>query len=294
MPRLLTQDFSFLDQAQSEKYGSYFSALHLPEPNDGEYVRTYDGGYLNFLSRYGMILRFTEAARCPLIDHPRILQPIASRLIGRYRADLYPGIYSPALEGRERLEEELNADNISFNINVFMSGGENRPDNCGYLPKPDGSGPSDYIVVLDPDACRDYGPKEASAPAITAEAMPASDAGTNSKLWQKMREFFRRADSLPRPVKPSPLPLVLPDTPQTRLYRPLIEAFHVAWPAEEKEPAPEKIHAFWSLCRQMKGEEVLIAQWDDRNNAVSRAQRYEMRLREQGSMAKLAFAPAFV
>lgn len=56
----------------------------------------------------------------------------------------------------------------------------------------------------------------------------------------------------------------LPQDPQELLYAPLRAALAEAWPDPEKPAAPDKMQAFWQMCRQYAEEGKCVAGWNEK------------------------------
>ncbi|HEY8191597.1 MAG TPA: hypothetical protein VIG74_04165 [Alphaproteobacteria bacterium] len=72
----------------------FFTALRLPVPEENEFTKTTDEGFIIFLNPYGLAIRMTSHRIAP-VTHPLVLQPLLRVATGQYRIDVTPGIECP-------------------------------------------------------------------------------------------------------------------------------------------------------------------------------------------------------
>jgi hypothetical protein len=68
-----------------------FDSLLLPAPEEDEYGRTRDGGFLTFIEPYGCVIR-VSSLDWPLFNHTHILQPLGFIEGKNLRVDINPGV----------------------------------------------------------------------------------------------------------------------------------------------------------------------------------------------------------
>ncbi len=162
---------------------AFFAAARLPEPEEGEYFASYDSGQVVFLNDEACTLRLlSPGARTPA--HPAVLQPLGSRMLGKLRLDIVPGLRCmPPEDTFEALAEGIEQDGYIF------GDGDREARNAGLLP--DGS-----ALILDPGALR----KLSRGVAIAGDALLA-----RQQVFAPLRTAFDRCwpdgASLPAPEK---------------------------------------------------------------------------------------------
>lgn len=205
----------------------FFDGMQLPQPEDGEFSKTHDKGYLVFLNDSGTVIRFTNKREGLWNFSSRVLHPLGSRITGRLRADINPGITCPLTdEQREELVEGLGTDKLQFYDPGHYNGGS--------LPAVTNLLKEGYAVNLDPLAVQDL-----------------SSAVTRMKRWL-IRTFAPEAAAATPEA---------PDDPQAIIYRPLKDIFKAAWQTGTGTPDADLIRKFWDKAREMKASGLLKASW---------------------------------
>ncbi len=166
---------------------AFFNAMAMPVPEKGEYTATTDKGGLVFLDAPGCVLRFTLNEAFPAIVHRAVLQPVFSRNLGIFRAEIFPGVRSPVSSEDDlvRAATWLRDDGI-----VFPDFKEIREDNFGYLPLTDSENPRGMPVALDMGAMKDKRTTDATM-----------DPGPQRILYGELAAMFSQAwpDDAPLP-----------------------------------------------------------------------------------------------
>jgi hypothetical protein len=209
---------------------AYLENIGLPTPNAiGQYYRTSDTGRMLFLDDYGCVVRFTIDKEQPLVDSPLVIQPLGSKIIGKFRADIIPGIRScDSSEVAAALKKNTHKTGIDyFDCHDF---------NCGLLPNVNDAIPHDYAVILDLGAVK-------KLTGITASVKNLLNATLNKT---GLSALFNK-ESAP--------------SPQDILYAPLKSAFAAAWPDGTEKPDAALVKKFWSLCRDETAKGTLVPGW---------------------------------
>jgi hypothetical protein len=223
-----------LHSAIFERYGQrtadavdrFFDDMQLPRPEDGEFSETDDKGYLVFLNDTGTVIRLTKKRDGLWSFSPRVLHPLGTRIAGRLRADINPGITCPITdEQREELRDGLHVHKLDFVDHKLYNGGT--------LPAVANLIKEGYAVAIDPIAVRDL----------------SSSVGL-VKRWLKRAFTPGHAASAEAP-----------DDPQAIIYRPLKDIFKAAWPSGSNQPDAGLIRKFWDKAREMKTSGLLKASW---------------------------------
>jgi hypothetical protein len=210
----------------AEAVDRFFDAMQLPQPEEGEFSETDDRGYLVFLNDSGTVIRLTQKREGIWGFSRRVLHPLGTRIVGRLRADINPGITCPLTdEQREELHEGLRNDNLMF--------ADQKHYNGGTLPAVANLIKEGYAVAIDPIAVLDL-----------------SSAVGLVKRW------LRRAVTPGHAAAAEAM-----DDPQAIIYRPLKDIFKAAWQTGTDQPDAGLIRKFWEKAREMKASGLLKASW---------------------------------
>lgn len=210
----------------AEAVDRFFDAMRLPQPEEGEFSETDDKGYLVFLNDTGTVIRLTKKREGIWSFCPRVLHPLGTRIVGKLRADINPGITCPITdEQREELREGLHTDKLEFVDQKHYNGGT--------LPAAANLIEEGYAVAIDPIAVRDL-----------------SSAAGLVKRWLNRAFTPGRAAAAEAP-----------DDPQAIIYRPLKDIFKAAWGTGTDQPDAGLIRKFWEKAREMKTSGLLKASW---------------------------------
>lgn len=94
------QDFLYHLQKRRLSYNALavknaFNRLRHPLPDNGAFYASYDSGDMVFSNPQAFIIRLRHRHQ-NLINHPLVLQPIATRDVGKMKLDIMPGVVCPA------------------------------------------------------------------------------------------------------------------------------------------------------------------------------------------------------
>jgi hypothetical protein len=206
----------------AKRMNTFFNDMQLPMPSEHEFTETEDKGFLVFLNEPGVVIRFTNKWKDVWNESRRVLHPLGSRITGRLRADINPGILCPLTDRqREELQDGLKEERLMLSDAGHYNGGT--------LPAVEGIIKAGHVVAVDPFAVIDL-----------------------SSRVSKVGKILSRVFS--KPAMPAE------DDPQTKLYGRLRDIFTAAWKKDD-HPDPGLIRAFWQECREMKEEKRLLTSW---------------------------------
>jgi len=209
--------------------------LQLPLPESlHEYMAPSVGGALMFLEDYGCVLRIehSENRNGERLDHPHILQPIASLPINDVIIEICPGTICADREIDTKLViNKLEDDGICY--------WDRNERNTGLLPIKKLGFPRGVPIVIDRLAVEEISGK------IDILKKYLSENFSIKNTSKKDHSIFPDGD------------------PQEELYGPLKTAFKGAWDAGKNK---DQIDKFWQLCSEFKEEGKLISGWTDKSN----------------------------
>ena len=250
----------FASKKAKAAFSQFFSGLALPVPAPDEFLKTRGGGAMLFLNSFGSVLRITDNAKYPPIDHGKIVQPLTSFTAGFQRAELFPGVKSPISSWSQvfKVRSDLESSGILFD--------DIQLDNCGYLSGLD-EDDAENIVVIDIEACRQLH-------SITKDVKQLLDKAKSVLSWAGIKA---EADDQ-----------VTPESRQSAFYKPLRESFKNICHPGTAMPDSKKVFAFWELCAQTKDAGKLSTCWNTGMMAKHRgipdqAAKYEESLRRYHS-----------
>lgn len=274
-----------LDQAVRRRFGkaagraikNFFRNAGLPVPQGSncryeedttsEFWATYGGGYVTFLNDYGCVFRITNNEKYPLIQHKRILQPIASRQNGNIRLEIYPGITSLD-DTRDKNHTGIKALIKELERQCYDPW-DCTPRNCGVLPVTEEKKGTKSAILkalnfLLPVCLR----KELAYTVVL-------DADAVNALKQSVQSTCEELDN----------------SIQGTLFKPLRDCFSAAWPETQAKPDHRKMAAFWQTCREMTEKKILVAGWLDSKDAKKYSSNYAHRLRSKERTSSPALPP---
>lgn len=197
----------------------FFEAMDMPMPENGEFTRTSDKGFLVFLNDAGCILRGTTRKNLRHYDAQNMLRPLFTRRYEGINISLYPGLRSPiSIRDLRKLSSQLTKEGYVF--------WDFKPDNGGYLPISTPKFPRGIPVLIDPGGVRRF-----------------------YLSIGYVRDLLRRNGYLKQKQKPSP---------QDEAYKDLREVFTRAWPESRDLPDPHKLAETWDLCRRKTADTRLL------------------------------------
>ena len=216
----------------------FITNFDLPMPDEGEFYRTNESGMLVFLSHEGLVVRLADNNYCPLIDHPRNLRPLYSRLYGHYRLDILPGIDNDIFRDKKPPTGPLNKifgwryyEMKKISKEIDQSGlqfWDKHSYNFGCLT----SSYKNYHVLVDAGAVIGLSKKTMLAKAVLA----------------RVKSVFGVKD-------------IDRQDPQQILFGKLSKALYEAWPLDQDKPNSKKMKTALKTAVTMRRRGVLMASW---------------------------------
>jgi hypothetical protein len=239
-------------EATARGVADFFSNIRLPIPEEDECQITKDSGAILFNNVHAVVIRITPAGLSENVNHPLMLQPLATRFTDLVKIDINPGVECPA-----HPRDTLAAYNALKEKGWLLR--DMKPQNLGNISSAAFQANKTAALVIDPGA--------------VAKISPNMFLGSFRK-----RRIFNLILSLGRP---SCFPL-----PDQSIFNPLREAFENAWPAGSVVSNPEKMEKFWLKCKDMKEKSWLVCGWlsnpkvvkSNYKNARDGSRKYQKRL----------------
>lgn len=223
------------DTGTADAVSSTLHHLQMPVPGAEEYTTSWDDGFLVFLNHHGCVIRMTDQDKLPGLEDPAILVPLASRMAGRLKIDINPGLECP-VDPRDAmaLSEQLK----TRGVNLW----DQKTHNCGYLPALPGLSRRIPVVI---DPCAVHALSESTG--LVRNLISAKTILVN--VAQKL--------NLPEQAPP---PSANPSH-QDQVFGSLRQAFQAAWSTDQKQPSARKINDFWKSCRASFEKGLLTTSW---------------------------------
>ena len=199
--------------------------LCLPQPEEGEYTHSWDGGYLVFINPVACVLRLTHHSKIPNVSHPHIQRPLGSRYAGVLRLDINPGLTCP-IDPRDAqaLYQRMKENNILL--------WDQKIHNLGY--RPGVNNPTQRVPVLIDHASIQN----------LSQSVSVIKRAIQAKTWI-VNEYL----TIGLPEK-NPPPEAIEDDP----YEELRICLKNSWESRS-------IEKFWQAAATAKESKLLIAGW---------------------------------
>lgn len=180
----------------------FFTRMGLPLPRFKEYFTTSDNGAIVFLNSCGLAIRLCatgislsakdEPYRLEPVNHPAVLQPLASFRMGALYAEILPGVKLGWNRGDALdLKALLEKDGITFS--------DPRLGNFGYLPAHSATQHKEVPVVVDRNSVH-YSSSSGGNPLAVEESaqdrLYASLRQECARCWEQgnMSPFWRKSE----------------------------------------------------------------------------------------------------